>query len=136
MTCIFIVWEYKYSKLIIKFEVIYFILCIRLLPRQELDAVVITTYFEASKFKVNALYIILFFTYSMVTSITFKTPVALDRQEYENIEDLLQHLFHLRNDSVAVDFHEIDASTLSQEVIEKIEASKQKDVSAFTSISS
>ena len=72
----------------------------------------------------------------MVTTISFKSPIPLDRQEFENIDDLLQYVFHLRNDEVDVDFGEMETKDISSSLQKKVDLSKQMNVESFSSLSS
>lgn len=72
----------------------------------------------------------------MVTAITFKSPVSLDRQEFDDIDHFLQYVFHMRNDDVDQNFHELPQNQISDKLQEKVNNSKKKNITSFTSLSS
>lgn len=80
--------------------------------------------------------VLVFLFIFVITTITVKSPLNLDRFVFQDVDDLLMTLFHLRNAEVAVDFHELNNEEVSSEVLQKVNLSKEKPLSSFTSVSS
>jgi hypothetical protein len=70
-----------------------------------------------------------------MTTLTLKNSIVLDRYEFEDIDDLIVSLFHIK-DTNAVDFHELSEDQVDDDLRKTIEASKAKPLGSFTSVSS
>lgn len=70
-----------------------------------------------------------------MTTISFSSPLVLDRYNYENLVDFLLSIYHMRNSESELDFHELDSVDVSKELQQKIKDSKKKPVESFTSLS-
>ncbi len=73
--------------------------------------------------------------YIPMTTITFHSPLDIDRLEFDSLEDFLISVFHIKDTWEGTDFHELHESELSNELKNLIQKSLDKKTTEFSSIS-
>lgn len=70
-----------------------------------------------------------------MTTITIQEEVDFTKTHFQSIDELLMTVYHMRNLSHTLDFHELWDEEISLELKKKIEYSKDQSLSSFSSIS-
>ena len=63
-----------------------------------------------------------------MTTITFKEDIWIKKNTFLNVADFLESFYS------EVDFKEVEQKNISQNLVDKINISKEKNISSFTNI--